>query len=142
MGEHHDEREIVSLLKQILGKLNWASVLKIFQIKGRQAMPTNFSVQAGTSGTFQVVPNGALQSGAPINWTVDDTANVTLSASPDGDPTKIVATVAAADPNAQFTLSVAATSSNGSALTDSQVVQVTPVAPPAPATSLTIVQLS
>lgn len=104
-------------------------------------MPTNFSVTAGNAGSFQVVPNGALAAAPAISWSVDDTANVSLSGSPDGDPTKIVATVAAGDTNPTFTLTVTALSSNGTTLTDSQVVQVS-AAPPAPATSLTIVQLS
>lgn len=104
-------------------------------------MPTNFSVVAGNAGVFQVVPNGALAAAPAISWSVDDTANVTLSGSPDADPTKIVATVLATDANPTFTLTVTALSSSGTTLTDSQVVQVSP-APPAPATSLTIVQLS
>jgi len=105
-------------------------------------MPTNFSVNAGSAGTFQVVPNGALAASPSIAWSLaTPDPGVVLSGSPDGDPTKIVATVAASDTNASFTLNVSAISSSGTALSDSQLVQIVP-APPTPATSLTIVQLS
>ena len=118
-----------------------ATRIYITQKRRHKNMPTNFSVVAGNAGVFQVVPNGALAAAPAISWSVDDTANVTLSGSPDADPTKIIATVLATDSNPTFTLTVTALSSSGTTLTDSQVVQVSP-APPAPATSLTIVQLS
>ena len=96
-------------------------------------------VQVGSSGTFQVVWNGAMSPTASDIWSSNDPL-VTLTPDPT-DMTKVSAAVAANDVGAQFTLSVSGTNSANAAVTASAVVPILP-APPTPATGGTINQLS
>ena len=92
----------------------------------------------GTSSTFQETPVPAsnfipLQSG-PV-FTVDDTL-VTLSPSPDGDATKVVAAVAATDTAASYNITVTGVNDKGVTISHVFNVPILPTPPP-PATSIT-----
>jgi hypothetical protein len=98
-------------------------------------------VVVGASGTFQYVANGNI-SGLP-SWSADDPL-VTFGASPDGDPTKTVASVPSTDTGASFNLTVSILSGDGvTTLTDTANVPILPaVTPPTGnATAVTISQI-
>jgi hypothetical protein len=80
--------------------------ISIIQVHRRGHMAVT-GVQAGSTGTFQELPQPAgtqFPAGTTFVWSVDDTANVTLSPSSDG--TTVVAAVSATDTNASFNLTV------------------------------------
>jgi hypothetical protein len=65
---------------------------RYFNAEGEEIMSTT---PAGGTSVFQVVPTPpgtALPPSTKYNWTSDDTGDVTLSATQDGDPTKIQVT--------------------------------------------------
>lgn len=135
----HSLREIVALLHQLV-HTPAATGFTVTQIGA--GMPTNNSIVAGTVGTFQEVPfpaGSALQAGSIPVWTVDDTANVTLTPSADG--TSVAAAVSATDPNPSFNLTVSGIASDGTAISMVTNVTVTPAAV-TPATGFTVTQLS
>lgn len=105
----------------------------------------NMQVQAGQSGVFQAVPvptGGALQAGAIPVWSVDDTAEVTLTPSADG--LTVSAAVAATAAAASFNLTITGVNSAGATISDTVNVLIGAVAPPppVPATGFVITQLS
>ena len=144
----HDEIRLLKELLEEFRELKYylrerfgfpARGFKIYQL-GAYKM----QVQAGQTGVFQatVVPTGgALQAGAIPAWSVDDT-NVTLTPSTDGFT--VSAAVAASDTAASFNLTITGISSDGSTISDTVNVTITPVAPPppTPATGFVITQLS
>jgi hypothetical protein len=130
--------DIYLLCEKILLVLQSASEIKISQLSKEGQLMAITGTPVGGSSTFQVVPNGAMGTAAP-SWTVAGDPSITLSPSPDGDVTKIVATDASGDTNTSYTLSVSWVNSAGTTLTASVSV---PILPAAPATSLTINQLS
>jgi hypothetical protein len=120
---------------------------ELHQIKkerGRKRMITGTVV--GTSSVFQattvpatnVVP---LQSGP--KFSADDPL-VTLSASPDGDPTKIVAAVDASDTATSYNLTVSGVNGAGTAITHTFNIPILPTPPPPPTqiTDFSLNQLS
>src|ERR1700730_8498616 len=76
-------------------------------------------VVAGASGTFQysLLPAGSLglKAGTVATFSADD-PSVTLGPSPDGDVTKVVASVPATDTGASFNLTVSGTNTAGTAI--------------------------
>jgi hypothetical protein len=110
--------------------------VKFHHRKDRLEMITGTVV--GTSSLFQAVPVPAsnfipLQSGP--QFAVDDTL-VTLSASPDGDPFKIVAAVDASDTGASYNITVSGVNDKGVAVTHQFNIPILPTPPPPP-TSIT-----
>ena len=102
-------------------------------------------VQAGQTGVFQAtpVPSGSsLQAGAIPVWSVDDTADVTLTPSADG--LTVSAAVSATATATSFNLTITGVSSNGQSITDTVNVTISAPAPPppVPATGFVITQLS
>ena len=101
-------------------------------------------IKAGATGVFDVstFPVGSqLQAGNIPQWSVDDTADVSITPSADG--TSVAAAVATAPAATTFNLTVTAISLDGTALTDTVAVPILPVTPPpVPATGLTVTQVS
>jgi hypothetical protein len=111
---------------------------RISQIDGG-SMPVALGVAAGGQGTFGIVgitpSNAQFPAGTTFTWTVDDTANVTLT--PSADTTTCVAAVAATDENPTFTITMTSnfTPANASApLASSVTVPVSGEVPPTPPT--------
>lgn len=105
-------------------------------------MGTLNGVVVGSSGVFQaspLPPNGLLAKGTSYSFTTGDTS-VALSASPDADPTKVVATVDIAEALPTFGITVAWTDSAGNAHTKSFDIPV--LQPAVPATDVDLTQLS
>jgi len=90
-------------------------------------------VVLGGSGTFTEKPNGALQAGSVPAWSSTDTS-VTLA--PSGDGTSCVVSVAAADVNPSFPLTVTGVNSAGASISTTVTVPILP----APATGFDIEQ--
>lgn len=100
-------------------------------------------IQAGASGKFQVTPlpaGSALQAGAVPSWQASD-ASVVLTPAADG--LTVDAAVPATFTGSVFDLQCSAVSSDGTTLTATASVPVTPAGPPPPppATSLQIDQI-
>jgi hypothetical protein len=116
------------------------SYLKIRQ--RRRDMPTNNSIQAGSSGVFEVLPlpvGTAFAQGDLPSWTADDTS---LTLTPSADGTQVTVAVPATDTNTSFNLTASYTRKvDGTTITDSIAVAIIPVTTPEP-TSLSIQQLS
>jgi hypothetical protein len=96
-------------------------------------MPTDFSIVAGTTGTFNSVltpPNGAQAVGTVPQWTSND-ASVTLTPSTDG--LSCVAAVPVTDTAASFDLEITAVSADASVGTVKAAHTITIVQPPPPA---------
>jgi len=107
-------------------------------------MPTNNSIQAGSTGTFIATPvpaNGTIVSTQPPPaWSSSD-SSVTLSPSDGGLTVEVE--VPATDPNTSLTLSVAYTNPDGTVATGSISVTITPAPPTVvDVTSFTIAQTS
>lgn len=135
-GELRALERIEKLLWEILRHLERAQVVdfKLYQIdsQGEPQMITGTVV--GQSSTFQETPVPAtnfvpLQS-APV-FTVDDTL-VTLAPSPDGDVTKVVATVAASDTAASYNLTVTGVNGAGVSVSHKFNIPILPLPPPPP----------
>jgi hypothetical protein len=132
---HHHRHQIISFtLHQI----------KFHHRKDNLDMITGTVV--GTSSLFQESPVPGsnfvpLQSG-PV-FTVDDPL-VTLSASPDGDTSKIVAAVAANDTGASYNITVTGVNGAGTTITHTFNVPILPTPPPPPTqiTDFSLNQLS
>lgn len=140
-----ETNEKLELIHQELEKANdWLDLIyhrlaqqvsdfQLRQIEKGELMPIVGTV-VGASSTFQETPVPAtnfvpLQSG-PV-FTVDDTL-VTLSASPDGDPTKVVATVAATDTGAVYNITVSGVNGLGTTVSHTFAVPILPLPPPPP----------
>ena len=93
-------------------------------------------VQAGVSGKFTAVPNGALQAGNVPSWTSADTL---VTFVPAGDGLSAVVSVGAGDTNTSFALTVSGVNSAGSPISTTVTVPIIP-APPAPATGFDVEQ--
>jgi hypothetical protein len=159
MSDHHEECccEICRKLSEIKHDVrkNHAILIRIEQMLEASALPTdmtltqigdtsmakltNNSIVAGTSGTFQEtnIPAGSVYpAGTVITFATSDPTNVTVSASPDGDPTKTLVNVPAGYAAASFQLGVQATGtdSNGNPFTVTGstplTITVTPATPP------------
>jgi hypothetical protein len=107
----------------------------VSQIDGGTLMAVTLGVPAGGQGTFGIVSitpsNAQFPAGTTFTWSVDDTANVTLT--PSADTTTCVAAVAAGDQNPSFTITQTSnfTPSGASApLASSVTVPVTGEVPP------------
>jgi len=129
------DRELLRRLVAVVEYLI-APATKVWIVR-EEKMPTNNSIVAGSSGVFQAVPNGAINSGT-YSWTCSDLA-VTLTPSADGS--EVTVAVPASDSSSGFTLDVSVQSSDGATLTNSVSVTITPAAP-APATAVAIQQIS
>jgi hypothetical protein len=128
-------------LEAILGILRGTSPATsgaIRQLGG--SMPTNLSIVAGTTGTFQVTWNGAMGTTPPV-WSSSD-PNVTLATvSSDATGNTETAAVATTDTASTFVLTANGTNSVGASVVATATITITP-ATPAPATSGVINQLS
>ena len=116
--------ETIERLLLFLGRREWNApeFVGVVQIDGEGNSMAIKGVPAGGSGVFQAVnvPSGSvLPSGTVLNFSSSD-PGVVLSASPDGDPTKIMATCAAGNTNSSFNLTVSATI-NGASITSGPV---------------------
>jgi hypothetical protein len=132
-------REDVELILRILRGLKSIDFKQI----GASDMPTNFSIVAGTNGSFSAVLNplnGAMASGSVPHWTSSD-PNVILVPSSDGLLCDAAVPVGFAA--ASFDLSIAAASSdpNLPTLTNMHTISVSPAAPPPP-TPLTAIDFA
>lgn len=109
----------------------------IFQL-GEKDMAITGTKVGGTS-KFQVVWNGGMTPGAPVVWTSND-PGIAITADP-ADPTgnTVNAVDAVADTNTSYTLDVAGTASDGSAV---KATTATVPVLATPATGGTINQLS
>jgi hypothetical protein len=128
-------REITSLLRRAVLGIS-ATTGTITQIGIGE--PMIIGVKVGLSGTFQVTWNGAIKQGS-TTWKTGD-PSVTLTASPDGDTTKVIATVATGETLPSFGLTASAVSSDGSTITSDASIPVLANVPPA--TGGTIDQLA
>lgn len=102
-------------------------------------------VKQGATGTFQIVSTDtnvpAFPTGTTFKWSVDDTANVSITPGTT-DPSQVAAAVSANDPNASFTLTCLATSADGTkSVTATGQVPVLAAAVPFPS-SAGVTQLS
>ena len=104
-------------------------------------------VPVGGSGTFQESPlpvgSAGLQTGTVPSYSVDDPL-VTLSASPDGDPTKVVASVGAGDTGTSFNMTVSGTNTLGNPISSVFNIAILPAVtpPPVPSTGFDLNQLA
>jgi hypothetical protein len=149
MSRHLDERILATLdrIERILGKVYRAvqphepTSFGISQI-GENAMPTNFSIVAGTSGDFVATPvptGSAPLSTQPVpQWVASDSA-VVLTPTTNG--LGVNAAVPATDTGTSFTLAISYTRSDGTTATGSATITITPATPPSnEPTSFTITQ--
>lgn len=137
----HLDHEILDYLKQIkriLGQVLRAvipipSAFEIIQI-GEDGMPTNLSIAAGASGTFQAVPQPAgsvIPAGATAPQWVASDPSVTITSGTGGtpDPTGLTVTVAVAatDTAASFTLGISGPDgASGATISGSVTVTIVP----------------
>ena len=117
-------RDVIKLLK-------WIALKKIdfVQLHGDIFMPTNFTIVAGTKGSFGALltpPNGAT-SGVPA-WSASD-ASVTLTPSADGLSCDADVPVGNTAP---FDLTLSATSSDSTVGTVSKAHTISVLPPPPP----------
>jgi len=122
---------VIRILESIDSKLGTpAQGFKLSQLQNGGFMAIT-GVTAGGSGTFQETPAPAgslgLQAGSVPTYSVDDPA-VTLGPSPDGDVTKVVASVPATDTGASFNLTVSGTNTAGSAISSVFNIPILPAA--------------
>jgi hypothetical protein len=138
-----DQKDQDALLNEILDTLAPVSTgFDLTQINGgsmaSKAKGVLTGVQVGASGTFQESPlpvgSLGLQTGTVPTYSVDDPL-VTLSASPDGDPTKVVAAVAATDTGASFNMTVSGTNTTGTAISSVFNIAILPGTTPPPVVS-------
>jgi len=146
----HEQRKILDVLERIERILRARFTIPTGAVIEQigEEMPTNNTVVAGTSGVFQVTPTPAGTS-VPAADTITFAANdpaVTISASPDGDPTKAVVAVSASDTNASFQLACQFTGPDFPTPVDATPITVTIEQPTPPPPTLptggTIAQLS
>jgi len=138
----HVKREQEYIERLLEHAFKKATDFQLSQIIGGE-MGTITGIKPGASNTFQatLLPAGSsLQSGP--SFAVDDPA-VTLAPSPDGDVTKIVATVPATDTATSFNMKVSGVNVDGT--TPSHVFTIpilqTPPPPPTPVTDFDLTQL-
>jgi hypothetical protein len=135
----------VILSEEILAILEKAFAVHSFNLsqvqQGGALMPIT-GVPVGGSGTFQETPDppGSTLVGNPTF--TSDHPEVTLSPSPDADPTKVVATASStAVAGSAFNLTVSGTNTLGTAISTVFSVPILPAVPPV-ATGFTLTQLS
>ena len=95
-------------------------------------MPTDFSIVAGTNGTFAAVltpPNGALAVGEVPKWTANDTS---IIVTPSADGLTCEAAVPVGATAASFDLEITAVSADASVGTVKAAHTITIVQPPPP----------
>ena len=108
------EREVECLHRDVQRLLRILSLHHIDFTQSGGNMPTDFSIVAGTNGTFAAVltpANGAQAAGTVPQWSASD-ASVTLTPSADG--LNCVAAVPATDTAASFDLQITAVSADAS----------------------------
>jgi len=115
-----------------------ATKFTIVQSQSGGTMAGITGTQVGGTSTFQAVPNGALQAGAPVVWSSSDPAITLTPVATDPTGLTVQAVDTTGDTNASYTLTVTGTSSNGSSITGTAQVPLLPT----PATAFTINQLS
>ena len=96
-------------------------------------MPTDFSIVAGTNGTFAAVltpPNGALAAGEVPKWSASD-SSVIVTPSPDGLTCEVAVPVSATA--ASFDLQITAVSADANVGTVKAAHTITIVQPTPPA---------
>jgi hypothetical protein len=123
----HEVEEIEKALKKpkkkALRKIN-------FKPAGEKKMPTDFSIVAGTTGSFSAIltpPGGAQAPGTTPQWSSSD-ATVVLTPSTDG--MKVDAAVPASETASSFDLSILAVSSDSGVGTVSKTHSITVSATP------------
>ena len=148
------ERENTRLLREIVVSLSATSILltQLELDEGATPMSTTpppvqpiTGVALGTTGYFQAsaIPAGSqLKAGTNFAFSTGD-PSITLAPSPDGDPTKIAASVSATETLTSFGITVTATSLSGAALSVTVTVPVLPagVTGGVPATGIGVVQI-
>src|SRR5271154_3770250 len=140
MWSRRDRRLLERLVKAIEFLETPATEAAVTQ---RGTMPTDNTIQAGASGVFQAVPNGALSATVSPVWSASDPAVVITQDPSDASGLTVDVAVPATDTNTSFVLAVELTPSSGPAFPTSITVTIAPVTPPpAPATSAVINQLS
>jgi len=138
---HDEQRDELALLRQILDALEEVATSgTITQLdEENKTMAAITGTKVGGSSVFQVVWNGAMTPGAPVVWSCPDDPGISFVAvSTDPTGNTVTATDVTADALTKYTLNVAGTASDGTA------VQATAVVPllAAPATGGTINQVS
>jgi hypothetical protein len=141
---HKILHEVECIHEDVKRLLRYIALHKIdfIQVGGN---PMNYSIQAGSSGTFQAVftpPNGTQAPGTSPSWSCSDPS---IGLTPSADGTSVVAAVPASN-TASFTLTLSATSSDptqgvSGVLTAVHTITVTqPPPPPTPLTGVDFVQ--
>ena len=137
-----EEAILIAVIVELLQNLNLPTGAVITQIRSGQV-----STPAGGTSVFQIAgtpPGSVFPGGTTYTWSVDDTADITLAPSPDGDPTKIQATCVASPTGTNYNLTCTTNfTPTGAASPIAPVlnVPIVPAAPGAP-TGAVINQLS
>jgi hypothetical protein len=127
------EREVECLHRDVQRLLRILSLHRVDFIQLGGCMPTDFSIVAGTSGTFASIltpPNGALAAGEVPKWSASD-SSVIITPSPDGLTCEAAVPVGATA--ASFDLELTAISADASVGTVKAAHTITIVQPPPPA---------
>ena len=107
--------------KKVLRKINFKQV-------GAKKMPTDFSIVAGTTGSFSAVltpPNGAQAAGTTPQWSSSD-ASVALSPSPDGLTLQAAVPATFTGPTFDLTISAQSADPAVGTVTKTHTITVTP----------------
>lgn len=151
MFDHEDRKTLHKILHEVecihedvkrLLRFNALHKIDFIQVGGN---PMNYSIQAGQSGTFNLVltpANGTQATGTSPSWSCSDPS---IGLTPSADGTSLVAAVPVGN-TANFSLTVSATSSDptqgvSGVLTATHTITVTqPPPPPTPLTGVDFVQ--